>query len=245
MSYQLRYPALVEFIFLLGIVVSAVLAYESTEKVKAPVMGFNTWNQFACNISETLIQQLADSVVDLGLDKYGYKYINVDDCWQASARDNNGKIQSDPVRFPSGMKALGEYIHSKGLKFGIYSSAGFKTCEAFPASLGMEYNDVMSYVEFEVDYLKYDNCYTDKAPPNKRYKLMKEAIDKGGRDIYYNLCEWGVENPAAWAGEVANSWRISPDIRDGWQSILTRAAISAPLWRYASVDYGWNDPDMV
>ena len=103
----------------------------------------------------------------------------------------------------------------------------------------------MSYVEYEVDYLKYDNCYTDKAPPNKRYKMMREAIDKGGRDIYYNLCEWGVENPAAWAGDVANSWRISPDIRDGWYSILTRAAISAPLWRYASVDYGWNDPDML
>ena len=232
-------------IFVVGISLAVSSAYETAEKKRLPVLGFNTWNQFACNISETLIKELADSVVDLGLDKIGYNYINIDDCWQASTRDSNGKIQSDPIRFPSGMKALGEYIHSKGLKFGIYSSAGFKTCEAFPASLGMEYNDVMSYVEFEVDYLKYDNCYTDKAPPNKRYKIMGEAIDKSGRDIYYNLCEWGVENPAAWAGEVANSWRISPDIRDGWSSILSRAAISAPLWRYASVDYGWNDPDML
>ena len=152
--------------------VSSAFDDTTTEKNRLPVLGFNTWNQFACNISETLIKELVDSVIDLGLDKFGYKYINVDDCWQASTRDSNGKIQSDPIRFPSGMKALGEYIHSKGLKFGIYSSAGFKTCEAFPASLGMEYNDVMSYVEFEVDYLKYDNCYTDKAPPNKRYKIM-------------------------------------------------------------------------
>ncbi len=236
------------YALILGILllnVSSAFDDTTTEKNRLPVLGFNTWNQFACNISETLIKELVDSVIDLGLDKFGYKYINVDDCWQASTRDSNGKIQSDPIRFPSGMKALGEYIHSKGLKFGIYSSAGFKTCEAFPASLGMEYNDVMSYVEFEVDYLKYDNCYTDKAPPNKRYKIMSEAIGRSGRNIYYNLCEWGVENPAAWAGEVANSWRISPDIRDGWPSILTRAAISAPLWRYASIDYGWNDPDML
>lgn len=183
-------------------------------------------------------------MINLGLDKLGYQYINLDDCWQASTRTDEGKLQPDPIRFPSGMKALGDYIHSKGLKFGIYSSAGFKTCQAFPASLGMETVDANTYAEWGVDYLKYDNCYTDYGPPLKRYPPMAKALQSSGRDILYSLCEWGRSNPSAWAGDIAHSWRVTLDIRDDWRSILTRAAIDTPLWRYAGPG-GWNDPDML
>jgi hypothetical protein len=183
-------------------------------------------------------------MVNLGLSDIGYSYVNLDDCWQAATRDEHGKLQPDSVRFPSGMKALGDYIHSKGLKFGIYSSAGFKTCQAFPASLGMEIIDAKTYADWGVDYLKYDNCYTDYGPPLKRYPPMAKALQSSGREILYSLCEWGRSNPSAWAGEIAQSWRVTLDIRDDWRSILTRAAIDTPLWRAAGPG-GWNDPDML
>lgn len=183
-------------------------------------------------------------MIDLGLHELGYSYVNLDDCWQASTRSDDGKIQPDSTRFPSGMKNLGDYIHSKGLKFGIYSSAGFKTCQAFPASLGMETVDANTYAEWGVDYLKYDNCYTDFGPPTKRYPAMANALEASGRDILYSLCEWGRSNPSAWAGDISHSWRVTGDIRDDWRSILTRAAVDVPLWRYARPG-AWNDPDML
>lgn len=130
------------------------------------------------------------------------------------------------------------------MKFGIYSSAGFKTCQAFPASLGLEEIDAATYASWGVDYLKYDNCFTDHGSPQARYPPMSKALDNSGRNVLYSLCEWGRENPAVWAPAIANSWRVSGDIFDGWSSILTRAAIDAPLWRYAGPG-GWNDPDML
>lgn len=172
--------------------------------------------------------------------------MNLDDCWQADTRDAQGRIQADPVRFPSGLSALGEYIHSKGLKFGIYSSAGFKTCQGYPASLGIEDIDATSYAEWGVDYLKYDNCYMDHGIPQNRYAQMAQALQATGHDIFYSLCEWGRENPAVWASRAgAQSWRISGDIRDEWRSIVTRAETGASLWRYSGVGKGWNDPDML
>jgi hypothetical protein len=176
----------------------------------------------------------------------GYAYLNLDDCWQSSHRDANSEIQPDAERFPSGIKALSDYVHSKGLKFGIYSSAGFKTCQGYPASLGLEEIDANLYKEWEVDYLKYDNCYQDHGLPQHRYSAMANALEATGRDIFYSLCEWGRENPAAWAGELGgNSWRVSGDITDSWNSIISRAEYSASLWRYAGPSKGWNDPDML
>ena len=191
-----------------------------------------------------MIKETADAILESGLLKYGYEYINLDDCWQAAERDEDGKVQPDPVRFPSGMKALGDYLHDKGFKFGIYSSAGFKTCEAYPASLGRETVDAQTYAEWGVDYLKYDDCFTDFGLPEKRYPPMSDALEESGRQIVYSLCEWGRANPAAWGGKIANLWRVSADIRDDWHSILSRAAIDASLWRYAGPG-GWNDPDML
>lgn len=179
-----------------------------------PQMGWNSWNKFACNISEDLIKETADALVSTGLSSLGYNYINLDDCWQASTRDEYGYIQADKARFPSGIKSLSDYIHSKGLKFGIYSSAGFKTCQGYPASLGLEDQDAKMYAEWGIDYLKYDNCYQDHGLPQIRYEAMKSALVNSGRDIFYSLCEWGRENPAVWASEIgANSWRVSGDIR--------------------------------
>ena len=232
-----------------------------------PIQGWNSWNHFNCNITESLIQETVDALISSGLAEVGYNYINLDDCWQAPTRDEYNRLQPHPDKFPSGMKALGDYIHSKGLKFGIYSSAGFKTCQAFPASLGMEESDAAMFASWGVDYLKYDNCYTDHGSPQQRYPSMGQALQSSGKDIVYSLCEWGRENPAAWAGKSATGahlWRTSMDISDRWLSIVKNAAVNTPLWRYAgngiltsltdgssntggsnSMEYGWNDPDML
>lgn len=208
--------------------------------------GWNSWNKFACDITEDLIKATADALVDTGLASLGYNYVNLDDCWQASTRDSAGFIQADSTRFPSGLKSLGDYIHAKGLKFGIYSSAGFKTCQAFPASLGLEEVDAASYAAWGVDYLKYDNCYQDNGLPPKRYGAMHNALVGSGREVFYSLCEWGRENPAAWAPAIgADSWRTTGDIKDEWRSIIERAEITASLWRYSGPTSGWNDPDML
>jgi hypothetical protein len=185
-------------------------------------------------------------LISTGLADLGYRYMNLDDCWQANGRDANGKVQPETSRFPSGLSALGEYIHTKNLKFGIYSSAGFKTCQGYPASLGLEDIDAQSYVEWGVDYLKYDNCYTDHGLPQIRYKEMADALQRTGREFFYSLCEWGRENPAVWASGIgAQSWRISGDISDDWRSVISRAKIGASLWRFSGPGKGWNDPDML
>jgi len=226
-------------------VLSLVVSQANAQIASTPAMGWNSWNHFACNISEGLIRETVDSIVTLGLDKLGYQYVNLDDCWQSHQRDADGKVTPDATRFPNGLKSLSDYVHSKGMKFGIYSSAGFKTCQAYPAALGMEEIDVDSYVEWGVDYLKYDNCFEDHAAPQKRFLPMAQAIKNAERPIYFSLCEWGRENPAAWARQLGgNSWRISGDIRDEWSSITSRAELTASLWRYAGTG-GWNDPDML
>jgi alpha-galactosidase len=166
---------------------------------QTPPLGWNSWNHFACDISEQLIREVVDAMEANGLKDLGYTYINLDDCWQASERDPvTNKIVADATRFPSGLKSLSDYVHSKGFKFGIYSSAGFKTCQGYPASLGLEEIDAASYAEWGVDYLKYDNCFTDHGVPEKRFPPMAKALKDTGKDIYFSMCEWGRENPATW-----------------------------------------------
>eukprot|EP01040_Poterioochromonas_malhamensis_P013288 gene13288-14596_t len=236
--------AIKSFFIVLCMIVMVAVSGKAVSKT--PQMGWNSWNKFACNISETLIRETADALVSSGLRDLGYVYLNLDDCWQTAKRNEQSVILADSERFPSGLKSVGEYIHSKDLKFGIYSSAGFKTCQGFPASLGLEAIDAKSYAEWEVDYLKYDNCYQDHGIPTSRYGAMAKALDATGREIFYSLCEWGRENPAVWGASIgANSWRVSGDIKDSWQSIISRAEHSASLWRFAGPDKGWNDPDML
>ena len=216
-----------------------------------PAMAWNTWNKFACNVSETLMKSAADKLLELELDQLGYTSVNLDDCWQNKQRDSLGNLRADPSRFPSGLTSLGVYLHSRGLRFGIYSSAGFFTCAAnasFPASLGLEMTDASTFAQWGIDYLKYDNCMEDKGLPTVRYPPMSQALQTSGRDVYYSICEWGRENPAVWAASIgASSWRVSQDISDNWMSIITRANTNAPLWRYAGAAYrgGWNDIDML
>jgi hypothetical protein len=142
------------------------------------------------------------------------------------------------------MKSLGDYIHGKGLKYGIYSDAGYKTCAGNPASLGYETVDANSFASWGIDYLKYDNCNTDGSPPEERYPPMRDALNASGRPIFFSMCEWGVDNPATWAGPVGNSWRTTGDISDNWSSMISRVDQNAPLYPYAGQG-AWNDPDML
>ena len=209
-----------------------------------PQMGFNTWNKFGCNINEKLARDTADAMIEKGLDKVGYIYLNLDDCWQVDRDKNTSIIIEDPKTFPSGMKSLADYVHSKGLKFGLYSDAGFATCAGRPGSLGYEEIDAKTYAEWEVDYLKYDNCNTDGTIPEHRYPVMTKALLNSGRDIFFSMCEWGVNDPAEWARSVGNSWRTTYDIGDNWNSMLKLARQNEKWWRRAGPG-GWNDPDML
>ena len=208
-----------------------------------PPMGWNSWNKFGCSINEKLIMSTIDTIVSSGLAKAGYTYVNLDDCWQKT-RDENGKIQPNPDFFPNGMKVLADYAHEKGFKFGLYSDAGYATCCNLPGSLGYEDIDAKTYEEWGIDYLKYDNCNTDGSAPEVRYPVMRDALLKINRTIYYSMCEWGINAPAKWGKEVANSWRNTGDIEDNWKSMLTIIDANDYWGDYAGPG-GWNDPDML
>ena len=205
-------------------------------------MGWNSWNHYGCHINQSIIEKAADMFVSLGLDKLGYKYINVDDCW-AKSRNSDGIIQPDPVAFPN-FKGMIDHVHKKGLLFGLYSDAGTHTCEGRPGSLDHETEDANSYAAWEVDYLKYDNCNNNTIDPKVRYPVMRDALNKTGRRIFYSMCEWGVEDPATWASDVGNSWRTTDDIRDNWETMISRADLNDEWARFAAPG-GWNDPDML
>ena len=158
-------------------------------------MGWNTWNKFACDIHEDLIMKTADKMVDLGLVKLGYKYLNLDDCWQQSARTSDGRVQVSES-FPSGMKSLGDYLHKKGMLFGLNSSAGTHTCEGRAGGMDYEVADARDYASWGVDYLKYDNCYNEGRPAIERYTAMRDALNQTGRPIFYSICNWGDEDTA-------------------------------------------------
>ncbi|CAA2978798.1 alpha-galactosidase 3-like [Olea europaea var. sylvestris] len=211
---------------------------------KTPQMGWNSWNFFACNINEKVIKETADALILTGLAKLGYEYVNIDDCWSELVRDSEGQLVPDSREFPSGIKALADYVHSKGLKLGIYSDAGAFTCEVHPGSLGHEYDDAARFASWGIDYLKYDNCFNLGIEPKERYTKMRDALNATGRTIFYSLCEWGVNDPALWAGKIGNSWRTTNDIKDNWESMTTIADLNDKWADYAGPG-GWNDPDML
>ena len=220
---------------------------------RTPQMGWSSWNRFQGNISEDIIKGIADAMVETGLRDAGYVYINIDDCWHGQ-RDADGFIQVDPAKFPSGMKALADYMHSKDLKLGIYSDAGTRTCAGMPGSLGHEYQDALQYARWEVDYLKYDWCNANNINPRGAYALMRDALRASGRPIFFSMCEWGTNQPWEWAAEVGHSWRTTGDITSrfagtprqrGWgQTVLSIIDQNGPLRKYAGPNH-WNDPDML
>ncbi|CAN4102374.1 unnamed protein product [Withania somnifera] len=211
---------------------------------RTPQMGWSTWNFFACNINETVIKETADALISTGLASLGYTYVNIDDCWSRLTRNLKGEMIPDPETFPSGIKALADYVHSKGLKLGVYSDAGAFTCQVRPGSLFHEKNDAELWASWGVDYLKYDNCFNLGLPPQKRYPPMRDALNATGRSIFYALCEWGIDDPALWAGQIGNSWRTTDDINDTWTSMTTIADINNKWASYLGPG-GWNDPDML
>ena len=225
-----------------------------------PPMGWNSWNTFAANIDEKLIQGTAETMIANGMRDAGYVYIVVDDCWEAKERDAAGNILADPQKFPSGMKALGDFLHSKGFKFGIHNCAGTRTCADFPGGRGHEYQDALTYASWGVDFLKYDWCNHGTADARETYKTMRDALHAAGRPIGFSLCEWGQNKPWEWAKDVGHMWRTTGDImagydsrqrwESGWKLILdlqhSLVTNEGPngLAQYAGPGH-WNDPDML
>lgn len=217
---------------------------------QTPPMGWNSWNKFACNVNEDVIRKTADAMASNGMKAAGYEYIVIDDCWHG-ARDANGFITEDRTRFPGGLKALGDYIHAKGLKFGIYSDAGTKTCGGRPGSQGHEYQDAVQYARWGVDYLKYDWCSTGVRNAEEAYATMADALRATGRSILFSLCEWGNSRPWLWGAKIGNMWRTTGDITDKWEGkhgyswgVASIVDLNEPLWPFAGPGH-WNDPDML
>ena len=216
-----------------------------------PPMGWNSWNKFGCNVSEKLIKEIADAMAASGMADAGYEYIVIDDCWQVD-RDADGNIVPDPERFPSGMKALADYIHDLGLKFGVYSCAGSLTCQGRPGSKGHQFQDALQYAKWGVDYLKYDWCSNDGQNAKAAYQTMAEAIKASGHPIVLSICEWGENKPWEWGEGIGHLWRVTPDIRaiyDGvfdWGGVGVLQCIdaAADLYPYAGPGH-WNDAEML
>ncbi|GFR39915.1 hypothetical protein Agub_g421, partial [Astrephomene gubernaculifera] len=227
---------------------------------KTPAMGWNSWNYFRCNINETIIKQVADAIVSSGLKDAGYTYVNIDDCWMEKRDPATGRIQPFKDKFPSGMKALGDYIHGLGLKFGIYSDTGNHTCEGYPGSWGYEKLDAATYAEWGVDYLKYDYCGMEGVtePVRASYERMRDALAATGRPVLFSLCSWGSGQPWQWGKQVGNSWRTGIDVFAVWDAAQARALqlpsflqpiLGAVRQTQALAPYagpgGFNDPDML
>ena len=237
----------------------STLATAQSTTAPTPPMGWNSWNHFAGRVTDADVRSAADMLVSSGMRDAGYVYVNVDDTWEGN-RDAQGLLHTNS-KFPD-MKALGDYIHSKGLKFGIYSSPGDKTCGGYAASLGHEEQDARMYASWGVDFLKYDLCsFQDNMakaqaehPGNPNiekdmmiaaYRRMGDAIKATGRPILYSLCQYGVDQPWKWGPELgANMWRTTDDIDDSYGRMIAIGFSQAGLSKYAGPGH-WNDPDML
>ncbi len=221
-----------------------------------PPMGWNSWNTFQTKINDELVRQTADLFISTGMKDAGYTYIVLDDGWMAMERDSiTGDLVPDPKKFPNGMKALADYVHSRGLKFGLYNCVGTKTCAGYPGTRGYEYQDARLYASWGIDYLKFDFCNTQGINAKEAYTTMSKALRKAGHPIVFSLCEWGTNKPWEWAKDVGHLWRTTGDIGnvfDGikkyatWHSngVMTIVDMQDTLQKYAGPGH-WNDPDML
>ena len=229
-------------------------AQKATGLAATPPMGWNSWNRFGCDVDERLVRATADAMVASGMRDAGYLYVNIDDCWHGT-RDADGFIRPDPERFPSGMKALADYVHARGLKLGIYSDAGATTCGGRPGSRGREYQDALAYARWGIDYLKYDWCATDGLNARGAYTTMRDALAAAGRPIVLSICEWGDNQPWTWAKEIGHLWRTTGDIHPCWDCEIDHGGWSSwGVLRILDKQKGlrahagpghWNDPDML
>ncbi len=237
------------------IIFSDAYTQEQNSLAQTPPMGWNSWNLFEGDVSEDLLKELADAMIETGMKEAGYEYIIIDDIWQGG-RDNRNNIIPDPEKFPNGIKALADYIHSKGLKLGIYSTAAQLTCAGYTASYGFEEQDAKTFAEWGIDYLKYDYCNApgDMLTAIERYKKMGDALKNTGRPIVYAICEWGDRKPWLWGNEAGGHlWRTTWDSRDIWETekydnghagIMNILDKQVGLEAYAGHG-GWNDPDLL
>lgn len=245
----------ITLIFLSAASVIFVHAQKFEGLANTPPMGWNSWNTFQTNISEKLVMEIADDMVKSGMKDAGYNYIVLDDGWMAKERNKNGDLVPDPQKFPNGLKPVIDYVHSKGLKFGLYNCAGTLTCAGYPGTRGYEYQDARYYASLEIDFLKYDWCSTEGINAKEAYHTMSNAIRVAGRPIVFSLCEWGGNQPWLWAKNIGHLWRISGDIyhcfdciKDygTWKSLGVMAIIDLHqnIRQYAGPGH-WNDPDMM
>jgi alpha-galactosidase len=236
-------------------VVVEKIKLETGNLAPTPPMGWNTWNTFQTNIDEPLLKGMVDAYVSSGMRDAGYRYFVLDDGWMAMDRDSNGNLVADPKKFPNGMKAFADYVHSKGLKFGIYNCAGNKTCAGYPGTRGHEYQDARLYASWGVDFLKYDWCNTDSLNAREAYITMSSALKATGRPIVFSLCEWGGHQPWLWAKGVGEQYRTTGDITanfDKDKHMGTWSALSVMnildkqvnIRKYNGPNH-WNDPDML
>lgn len=220
-----------------------------------PPMGWNSWNTFQTNISEKLVMETADSMVSSGMKDAGFSYIVLDDGWMAMERNVNGNLVPDPIKFPHGMKVVADYVHSKGLKFGLYNCAGTKTCAGYPGTRGYEYQDARLYAAIGIDYLKFDWCSSDGLNAKESYTTMSRALAVAGRPVIFSLCEWGNNKPWEWAAPVGQLWRTTGDISNCFDCLKDHGTWSQlgamqivdkqkDLRKYAGPGH-WNDPDML
>lgn len=211
-----------------------------------PPMGWNSWNTYGADINETLIKETADAMVSSGLKDLGYEYVVIDDCWSLKERDKEGRLVPDPEKFPNGMKAVADYVHAKGLKFGMYSCAGNLTCAGYPGSYEHEFIDAKTFAEWGVDFLKYDYCYHSNIVPGAiLYRRMGLALENCGRDILFSACSWGADETHEWIKQSgASMWRSTGDIFDTWQSVKDLTKQQEKLHPYNGVGC-FNDMDML
>ena len=255
----LRYLFLIQFMLANTVFLFAQENSEWENLALTPPMGWNSWNTFRLEINEDVVKGIADVFIEKGFKDAGYRFIVIDDGWQID-RDEAGNIIPDNNKFPSGIKALADYIHEKGLKFGIYSDAGYLTCGGFPGSRGYEYQDARQYAAWGVDYLKYDWCNTGNQSAPDSYLLMSKALRKAERPIVFSICEWGTSQPWEWAEGIGNLWRTTFDIRPCWDcgqkghskgvqienfiGFTKILDLQVGLESYAGPGH-WNDPDML
>lgn len=215
---------------------------------RTPPMGWNSWNLFACRgVNDKLVREIADAMVSSGMKDAGYQYVNIDDCWEGPQRDSNGNLTTN-TKFPD-MKALADYVHSKGLKIGIYSSPGPKTCAGYMGSYGHEEQDAKTFAAWGIDYLKYDWCSAGRIYKDEEmqavYQKMGDALRATGRPIVYSLCQYGRSEVWKWGAKVSgNLWRTTGDIRDTWQSMSGIGFRQLDISQYQRPGH-WNDPDML
>lgn len=214
--------------------------------VTKPPMGWNSWNTFAGAINDQVIRETAEAIVSTGLKDAGYEYVVIDDVWSERERDENGRLVPEPHKFPYGMKDLSDYIHSLGLKFGMYSCAGVRTCAYYPGSFDNEFLDAQTFAEWGVDFLKYDFCtFPKNADPKAYYNRMSMALKATGRDILFSACNWGNDNVETWIRSTgAHMYRSTGDIGERFSAVANIAKSQYDLWRYSGPNC-YNDMDML